>query len=190
LAVVAPAISASAATSTIKVTVKGGSGLAQDFNVNLYEVLDGYPQYETGVLTNNGGVATFSGMRSGHKYVVEANVFGNQDSQTLSNGGDLGDYGSTWLGSSSSYDYNAAGSFNATSSVSKTVSLKAGYSTMGVITNPGADPITGDSVFVQAFRYVDEGDYEYFANAGSTYSDSSDGTYRVSSLRPGEYVFF
>jgi hypothetical protein len=165
----------------------GGSALAQNVGVDVYEIAPSSVDLVANGITNSSGVLTLTGLLSGHKYVLRADLFANQGEQELTVG-DIGTYASTWLGSTLSYDQAPAGSFTATSSVSKTISLKAGFSVTGVLTDPDSNALTNGQALVQPYRYVSDASGEYFEGAGYTFSDSADGSYRASSLRPGEYV--
>lgn len=189
LALVAPALSATAAPSSLTVTVKGGTGLAQNIFVELQEYVGSgqwnYVAYDT---TELDGTVHFTGLVTGHKYAVKADVLWDQYNTVLT-AGDIGDYGTTWLGSTTAYERDAAGTFTATSSFTKTLNLKQGYVASGTVKVPGGAALTGDSATVQAYRKVVDEYGTRFEWSSNAISDSSTGSYSMDSLAPGNYVF-
>jgi hypothetical protein len=198
LSVLAPALTASAATATLTVNVTGGGEKAGGVSVDLYEYIPAWEDYEwiSGQTTGSAvaasedydpataGVVKFTGITTGssHKYVVVATPWSGGD---LADGSDISDYTTTYLGSSTQYARDAAGTFTLSGSGSKTVALKAGFTISGTVYEAdGSTPFTESEPSIQTYKLNQYGFYDF---ANSAFGDVANGSYTVKGLAPGSY---
>jgi hypothetical protein len=185
LAVLTPALSASAVSSTVTATVYAGASAsaAENVYVQLYDVTNAsYPQSGDADYASASGKVTLGGLVSGHKYVLEAQV---------RNWNELPDYATTYLGSFTHYTLEGAGYFTPGSSNTKAIHLKTGYTISGVINRPDGEPASGvGGHHVVAYEATGEV-FDGFANYNyidDTYSLDSDASYSIGSFPSGDFI--